>query len=464
MRPLSEDDIRRLERERLEADRHYNEALTLLDAALQREPAFPAPPDALDETLLRQLNERWRILTDPAPPAGGGLRGRLSRFVWRLVAPVFERQQEFNGALIEHLNRSIAGERSTRQAAGLAVAALRDHVVGLVAFQSRLIQYLQQITPYVDTKDRALAASVLRDPHEQARALESTIGLLQQQVSVLKRESARGPREAPEGSEAEPSRRALARGGGAPRALNDADSSRDRETRLNAYKYLGFEREFRGSPEEIRRRLAAYCPYFEGASDVLDVGCGRGEFLELLRERGISGRGLEINHEMVEVCRARGLDIVEGDVVSYLAGLADGALGGLFAGQVVEHLEPDYLMRFLELAYHKLRPGSKIILETINVDSWSAFFGPYLRDITHVRPLPPETLLFLLRASGFQRVETRTSSPMGDEAKLARLPVQASASAPPGVAELIAAFNQNIDRLNGLLFGDVDYAAIGERL
>jgi O-antigen chain-terminating methyltransferase len=153
---------------------------------------------------------------------------------------------------------------------------------------------------------------------------------------------------------------------------------------------------------------------------------------------------------------------MEGDAAGYLESLPDGSLGGLFAAQVVEHLEPDYLLRFLELAYHRLRPGSKIVLETINVDSWSAFFGPYLRDITHVRPLPPDTLLYLLRASGFQRVDMRASAPMGEEQKLARVALDTAID--PGTAPLLAAFNQNVDRLNALLFGFSDYAAIGERL
>ena len=85
------------------------------------------------------------------------------------------------------------------------------------------------------------------------------------------------------------------------------------------------------------------------------------------------------------------------------------SLGGLFAAQVVEHLEPDYLMRFLDAAYHKLRPGSKIVLETINPACWFAFFSSYIRDITHVRPLHPDTLQYFLRASGFQKVTCATA-------------------------------------------------------
>jgi O-antigen chain-terminating methyltransferase len=490
MPPLSEADLHRLERERAEADRQYNDALTRLDAALVAHPALPSPPPPIDQASAKAATDRWPILAD-APPLRGGLRGRLARFVRGVVAPFFDRQQHFNQAIVEHLHQQLARERQAREALAQVIDAFRDHTDALVSFQSTLIQYAQQITPYVDTKDRALAATVLRDPHEQSRALEGSIGMLQQQVAVLKRELQRaitsgvqGPASdvhsvSPESGVHSLSPKSSVQGPDARRPAPTTDPGRPEWTSnvghrtsdtprspdvLTAYKYLGFEDQFRGSPDEIRARMASYVPLFAGASDVLDVGCGRGELLDLLRERGVSGRGLELNHEMVEVCRARGLDVVEGDAVGFLEGLRDGALGGLFAGQVVEHLEADYLLRFLELAYLKLRPGSKIILETINVDSWSAFFGPYLRDITHVHPLPPATLAFLLRASGFQRVETRASAPMGDEAKLARLPLAAADAAGPQIAPLITAFNQNVDRLNELFFGFIDYAAIGERL
>ena len=239
---------------------------------------------------------------------------------------------------------------------------------------------------------------------------------------------------------------------------------------LNSYKYVGFEDQFRGSPKEIRDRVSAYVPIFEGAADVLDIGCGRGEFLDLLRERGISARGVDLNDEMAAICRDRGLDADAGDALSYLLAQPDGALGGLFAAQVVEHLEPDYLMRLLDVAYHKLRPGSKIVLETINAACWFAFFSSYIRDVTHVRPLHPDTLRYLLVASGFQRVDIRYSVPFPDDSKLQ--PIRASVQIPrvgPAAAadplpETAAVFNENVRKLNDLLFTHLDYAAIGERL
>ena len=182
----------------------------------------------------------------------------------------------------------------------------------------------------------------------------------------------------------------------------------------------------------------------------------------MLKERGVSGRGLDTNREMVAACRARGLDVIEADAVAYLDALPDASLGGLIATQVVEHFRSDYLIRFLELAYHTLRPGSTIILETLNVNSWSAFFGPYLRDITHEQPVPPETLRFLLEASGFQRIELQFSSPADEAAKLQ--PVELPEASTTELSRLANAFNANVDKINTLLFTFLDYAVIGLKM
>jgi O-antigen chain-terminating methyltransferase len=226
---------------------------------------------------------------------------------------------------------------------------------------------------------------------------------------------------------------------------------------LDSHKYVGFEDRFRGAPEDIRRRLSAYLPLFAGARDVLDIGCGRGEFLRLLRETGVTARGIDVNAAMVEVCRRHGLDVTEADALSYLRAQPDASLGGLFAAQVVEHLEPRYLMAFLDAAYDKLRPGAPIVLETINPACWFAFFESYIRDITHVRPIHPDTLQYLLVASGFQRVEITYSAPYPDSDKLQPIP------ATPSLGESINTLNANVERLNNLLFTWLDYAAIGRR-
>jgi O-antigen chain-terminating methyltransferase len=228
---------------------------------------------------------------------------------------------------------------------------------------------------------------------------------------------------------------------------------------LNAYKYVGFENQFRGSREVIRQRLESYLPCFEGTSDVLDVGCGRGEFLDLLAGRGIKARGIDVNHEMIEECRARGLDAAEADAVGHLAALPDASLGGVFAAQVVEHLEPSYLLRFLELSFHKLRPGGRIVLETLNPACWVAFFESYIRDITHRWPLHPETLEYLVLASGFTSaaIEWRSPVPQQDRLQTVRIAAQAQ----PSMSDLVEAFNANVEKLNARMFTHMDYAVVG---
>ena len=194
---------------------------------------------------------------------------------------------------------------------------------------------------------------------------------------------------------------------------------------------------------------------------MLDVGCGRGEFLELLRERGIRARGIDINAAMVDVCREKGLDAETGDALTCLRRLPDGSLGGLFAAQVVEHLEPRYLMQLLDAAFEKLRPGAPIVLETINPACWFAFFESYIRDLTHVRPVHPDTLKYLLVATGFQHVEIRYRAPYPESDKLQML---AAGSGPQAaLTDVVETLNANVEKINRLLFTYLDYAAIGRR-
>jgi SAM-dependent methyltransferase len=473
--------LQRLKDERDEADRRYNEALTAVDRALPGARDWPSPVAALDDSQLAALNQDWAIIPG-APSNGAGWRGRLTGFIWRVVAPYFERQLTFNSRLIDHLNRQAAAARAAHKTAEDETVRLREQTAALAEFHGRLLRYLQEMTAYVDTRDREAAGGALvlnaslsglaenfgkhwesltvRDTRRDARAdkiaaeqaeLRSLVALAQQATLAIKRalESADRPSRLPEAAEPRPATREPR-----PASFHSLDS----------YKYVGFEDQFRGSREVIRARLESYLPFFAGASDILDVGCGRGEFLELLAAAGISGRGIDLNHEMAELCRARGLDVAETDAVSYLATLPDASLGGLFAAQVVEHLQPDYLLRFLDLAFLKIRPGGRLVLETLNPACWVAFFESYIRDITHVWPLHPETLKYLVLASGFTRADIEYRSPVPPQDRLhtiARL--QADASAGSDLGDLVETFNANVDKLNARLFTHLDYAVIGAR-
>lgn len=425
--------VARLERERLEADRRYNEALTALDQALPGTVELPAAPSLVDD---RPLSEAGRELEPgPSPIAGQGiLDRRIASSVVRHLGPSLEQQRRFNAAVFEELRLGVTADREARAAGRLLVAAIRQHLDELAAFNSRLVQFLQQITPYVDTKDRAMGGTELRDQ----------IALVNERTLSLKRELERQ-----HSSDDRPAKPTEATGGpGIPA---------DRE----AFKYLSFEDRFRGSRDEIRRRLSDYLPIFAGATGVLDVGCGRGELLELFGEAGIDARGIDANERMVSVCTERGLRAEHAEAVGYLRSRPDGSLGGLTAIQVVEHFQPDYLMAFLESAYHALRPGSALILETINPACWMAFFETYLRDLTHVRPLHPDTLRFLAEASGFSRAEITLRIPVREADRLPRVDVTAFGD--ESLRALGLALNAHADRLNARLFSSMDYALVARR-
>jgi O-antigen chain-terminating methyltransferase len=167
---------------------------------------------------------------------------------------------------------------------------------------------------------------------------------------------------------------------------------------------------------------------------------------------------------MVEICRARGLDVAHADALSYLGGVGDETLGGLFAAQVVEHLPPEYLLAFLNEAHRVLRPGAPLVLETVNVACWYAFFQSYVRDITHARPLHPDTLKHLVIASGFPSAEVEWRVPVDETVRLQPMPPAAGeGGGDEALATLASAIDRNVERLNRLLFTFLDYAVIARR-
>jgi SAM-dependent methyltransferase len=318
-----------------------------------------------------------------------------------------------------------------------------------------LIVFLQRITAFVETKDRELDAvaadrlAKLQPALDAVAELRAQMTLVQRATQMLTRNQSPVTNHQPPVTDHQ-----------SPVTNRPAVSPRE------AVAYLAFEDQFRGSDEAIAARLRVYLPIFAGAADVVDLGCGRGEFLATLKSAGVPARGVDLNREMVAAARERGLDVVELDALGFLASAADGSLGGIFAAQVVEHLEPAYLMRLLDTAYDKLRPGAPIVIETINAACWLAFFSSYIRDFTHVRPIHPETLQYLLRASGFERVTIQYSEPVPEQVKMqaAHLPAEILESADPvarAVSTMAHALNANAAVLNNLLFTHLDFAAIG---
>ena len=233
-------------------------------------------------------------------------------------------------------------------------------------------------------------------------------------------------------------RRGPASGGGAPAALTVAAQP----AAAALPDYFAFESRMRGSVEGVRDRQRPYVADFRDAAPVLDIGCGRGELLMLLREAGVEARGIDADADMVAYARGEGLDVEQADLVEHLTGLGDGSLGGIFMGQVVEHLPAGTLAHALELAAAKLRPGGVFVAETINPLSPIALRN-YFADLTHAQPLVPETLELLARQAGFPQTEIRFLNE----------PERLTEPDDPVIAA-------NVRRLNEILFAPLDYALV----
>ncbi|WP_278386281.1 class I SAM-dependent methyltransferase [Stutzerimonas kunmingensis] len=220
------------------------------------------------------------------------------------------------------------------------------------------------------------------------------------------------------------------------------------EPGMPAELYVDFEARFRGSPEEIRGRLANNLPLFQavaalGSEPVLDLGCGRGEWLQLLADSGIRAVGVDSNPSMVQRCIDAGLDAQVGDALEYLERQPDQSLSGLTAFHVIEHVPLDVLIRLIDEARRVVRPGGIVLFETPNPENLIVGACNFYTDPTHRNPLPPALVGFLLEARGFVRVDIDRRHPADPKLLL------------QGQDDAL------IQPLNRLLFGPQDYAAIG---
>ena len=225
------------------------------------------------------------------------------------------------------------------------------------------------------------------------------------------------------------------------------------------YSYLLLENRFRGSEEEIERRLAIYVPEFSGArGPVLEIGSGRGELQNLFRKAGIKSYGIELDQAMIERSRADGFDVRFEDGIRHLESLPEKSLGGMIAVQVVEHLRYDSLRRLLELARSRVETGGIIITETIDTSSLVALSQNYFRDPTHTAPLHPETLRYLFELSGLEVLKVQKLSPFPAGFELS--PIPAEAFHEHGQISAVNIANENIQKLNRLLYGHQDYSVV----
>lgn len=389
----------------------------------------PSIDDFLVEHPTRDLSD-WRWLWSGDQPfpirSHRGLLGRLVVGFKRLFRPLvrlpqndlWERQRIFNLILLEHLER--------------LEMARAEH--------QRRIEYQE-----------ALDATGL---HEIMRHNDALFARADQKLDRYRRET----------------RDLLGSLGGALAAVRTAEEMAPQgastEVIARAHEehgYLELERRYRGTEEEIHERIAAYRPFFKdlpAGSAVLDLGCGRGEALALLRDWGFAGRGVDSSARMVELCHNRGLQAEVGDLFAVLAAVEEGSLGGVVSFHVIEHLPADALDRLVRLAWRALRPGGVLILETPNPLSVVVAARNFWLDPTHVRPVHPESLKLMYELAGFDPIERLDLRPF---APADRLPEIDLAKLPPEQRPLADQVNRLRDRLDDLLFGCQDFGMVGRK-
>jgi O-antigen chain-terminating methyltransferase len=208
--------------------------------------------------------------------------------------------------------------------------------------------------------------------------------------------------------------------------------------------YASFEDQFRGEREEVKNRLRVYLPILKDAAvtaDALDIGCGRGEWLELLKNDEVQGRGVDHNRVFVDQCRQIGLDVVEADALAYLRSLPEKSLNVITSFHLVEHLAFEELIKLLDEMVRTLRSGGVLILETPNPENFMVGSYNFYADPTHRNPIPAPTLKFLLESRGLGRIEVMKLRPW-DAAKI------------DGDSEIIKRFNE-------YFYSAPDYGIVG---
>ena len=210
--------------------------------------------------------------------------------------------------------------------------------------------------------------------------------------------------------------------------------------------YASFEDQFRGERDEVRRRLQVYIPILKEAKitgDVLDIGCGRGEWLELLESEGIKAQGLDRNTVFVEECRRAGLTVIQSDALTHLRSAPAESLNAITSFHLVEHLEFEILIKLLDEMVRTLRPGGLLILETPNPENLLVGGCNFYADPTHRHPIPSQTLQFLLEARGLHDIKILKLRPW-DAARI------------EGDSEIIKRFND-------MFYSAPDYGIIATR-
>jgi len=216
--------------------------------------------------------------------------------------------------------------------------------------------------------------------------------------------------------------------------------------------YVFLEENFRGEKEDIKKRFKVYLPVIKEAkvgsskSIILDIGCGRGEWLELLKENGFYAKGLDLNEVMVRICKERKLDVVEGEALSFLESVTENSIGAVTGFHIIEHYPFNYLIKLVDEVLRVLKPGGVAIFETPNPNNVLVGSCSFYLDPTHLKPLPSSLVKLVLESRGFSNIEIINLNPYNDKYRINN------------------EVSETAKRFNNYFYGPQDYAVIGYKL
>lgn len=391
------------------------------------------PHPALSEKLLARLRREADgdasgsslPIEAPAPPfEGTGVKAVIKRFIRKATAwyvePTAQRAaSEWASRVHELLSDDIAGLSEAKRSLEQINTASINMELMKAEFRS-LLERVEQL-------GMAIA------PGAGLEAAPERIAELRERLNALERRT---------------------RGITSERAANPtAEATPPTEPSSASVDYAGLERRFRGPSEAITEiQKERYLELLTSHPPVLDIGCGKGELLELLQGGGVEALGIDLDPGMVQEARSKGLDVHEGDALSFLSTRPEASLGSIVSLHVVEHLPLDSLVRLLELSVTRLKPGGVFVAETPNPASLIVLGNSFVLDPTHVNPIHPSLMTFLCESAGFRDVRLEFYSPAADY----HLPRLDTTSGEPWLKEIDRAF----ESLNRVLFGPQEYAVI----
>jgi len=346
------------------------------------------------------------------------------------IGGIVEKQEELNKHTANAIDKISIRQKKLCSSLGTIKSVLQDIHEVLKELKTELAPAIEENTENIIENKKKLSelSTVTASQFEQ---LDSELGSITSQIENLK-------------SKHKETGKALTN-------LDKSVSTRIKKLKYPEldFNYIGFEEKFYGDHVSLQKKHSHYLQYLKGCNNVLDIGSGSGAFLSLLKQNAIKAYGIDSNPNVVKSCLEYDLEVRRADAINHLKSLKNNSLDGISCFHVIEHLHPDDFLKFIKLCFQKLQKGKYLLLETPNTQMLGVLNKGFYMDLTHVRPVHPETAVFLLEDIGFSQIGTYTLSQLPEGDRLQEVQDQT--------------MNKNIQKLNRTLFGDQDLTIIAKK-